>query len=262
MGIEGPRRHRDRQTPGGLGNIARAFAHRNYRIYVIGNSISLIGWWLERVAVGWLTWTLTHSGAWLGLISLADFLPVLFLAPFAGVLADRRDRIWTIRITQWIGCAQACLLAILVVTDAMTIEILFALVLMLGIASGVAQPSRLALIPTLVDRESLASALAINSVVFNLTRFIGPALAGIVIAEIGIAAAFAANAVSYIAFQISLLNLRRLPPQPAVGRQNVLRASVEAFSYVRRHSGIGPMLLLFVVTTIGSMGPIPECRRT
>jgi predicted MFS family arabinose efflux permease len=136
----------------------------------------------------------------------------------------------------------------------MTIEILFALVLMLGIASGVAQPSRLALIPTLVDRESLASALAINSVIFNLARFIGPALAGVVIAEIGIAAAFAANAVSYIAFQISLLNLRGLPPQPAVGRQNVLRASVEAFSYASRHPGIGPMLLLFVVTTIGTRG--------
>ena len=105
------------------------------------------------------------------------------------MLADRRDRVWTIRLTQWIGCVQASLLAILVVSDAMTIEILFALVLMLGIASGVAQPSRLALIPTLVDRESLASALAINSVIFNLARFIGPALAGIVIAEIGIAAA-------------------------------------------------------------------------
>ena len=254
MAIERLRHRTDRRTPGGLGNIARAFAHRNYLIYVSGNSISLIGWWLEKVAVGWLTWTLTHSGAWLGLISLADFLPVLFLAPFAGVLADRRDRVWTIRLTQWIGCAQASLLAILVVSDAMTIEILFALVLMLGIASGVAQPSRLALIPTLVDRESLAAALAINSVIFNLARFIGPALAGIVIAEIGIAAAFAANAVSYIAFQISLLNLRGLPPQLAVGRQNVLRASVEAFSYACRHSGIGPMLLLFVVTTIGTRG--------
>jgi MFS family permease len=88
-----------------LDNIARAFAHRNYRVYVIGNSISLIGWWLERVAVGWLTWTLTHSGAWLGLVALGDFLPVLVLAPFAGVLADRRDRVWTIRITQWVGCA-------------------------------------------------------------------------------------------------------------------------------------------------------------
>ena len=170
------------------------------------------------------------------------------------MLADRRDRVWTIRLTQWIGCVQASLLAILVVSDAMTIEILFALVLMLGIASGVAQPSRLALIPTLVDRQSLASALAINSVIFNLARFIGPALAGIVIAEIGIAAAFAADAVSYIAFQISLLNLRGLPPQLASGRQNVLRASVEAFSYACRHPGIGPMLLLFVVTTIGTRG--------
>jgi len=254
LAIEGLRRRIGRQTTGGLGNIARAFAHRNYLVYVSGNSISLIGWWLERVAVGWLTWTLTHSGAWLGLISFADFLPVLFLAPFAGVLADRRDRVRTIRLTQWIGCVQASLLAILVVSDAMTIEILFALVLMLGIASGVAQPSRLALVPTLVDRESLASALAINSVIFNLARFIGPALAGIVIAEIGIAAAFAANAVSYIAFQISLLNLRGLPPQPAVGRQNLLRASVEAFSYACRHSGIGPMLLLFAVTTIGTRG--------
>jgi predicted MFS family arabinose efflux permease len=254
LAIEGLRRRTDRQTTGGLGNIARAFAHRNYLVYISGNSISLIGWWLERVAVGWLTWTLTHSGAWLGLISLADFLPVLFLAPFAGVLADRRDRVWTIRLTQWIGCVQASLLAILVASDAMTIEILFALVLMLGIASGLAQPSRLALIPTLVDRESLASALAINSVIFNLARFIGPAPAGIVIAEIGIAAACAANAVSYIAFQISLLNLRGLPPQPVVGRPNVLRASAEAFSYACRHSGIGPMLLLFVVTTIGTRG--------
>jgi predicted MFS family arabinose efflux permease len=118
----------------------------------------------------------------------------------------------------------------------------------------VAQPSRLALIPTLVDRQSLASALAINSVVFNLARFIGPALAGLVIAEIGLAAAFAANAVGYIAFQISLLNLRGLPPQPVIGRQNVLRASAEAFSYAYRHPGIGPMLLLFVVTTIGTRG--------
>jgi len=254
LATEEVRGRRDRPSPGGLDNIARAFAHRNYRVYVIGNSISLIGWWLERVAVGWLTWTLTHSGAWLGLVALADFLPVLVIAPFVGVLADRRDRVWTIRITQWIGCAQASVLAILVVYNVMTIEILFALVLMLGIANGVAQPSRLALIATLVDRPSLASALAINSVVFNLARFIGPALAGLVIAEIGTAAAFAANAVGYIAFQISLLNLRGLPPQPAVGRQNVLRAASEAFCYAYRHPGIGPMLLLFVVTTIGTRG--------
>ena len=243
-----------RRPAGGFNNISRAFAHRNYRVYITGNGVSLIGWWLQRVAVGWLAWTLTHSGTWLGLVSLADFLPVLFLSPFAGVLADRRDRVWIIRITQLCGCVQASLLAILVATDTITIDLLFTLVLLLGIASGIAQPARLALIPSLIDRESLASALAINSVIFNLARFIGPAIAGVVIAEVGIGAAFAANAVSYIAFQISLARLRDLPPVPVGEPQNAIRASVEAYAYASRHKGIGPMLLLFAMTAIGTRG--------
>src|SRR5204863_10050 len=110
----------------GFHNIARAFAHRNYRVYLSGNGVSLIGWWLQRVAVGWLAWTLTHSGTWLGLVSLADFLPVLVLSPFAGVLADRHDRVGIIRLSQLAGCAQASLLAVLVWTDWITIELLFA----------------------------------------------------------------------------------------------------------------------------------------
>src|SRR5437660_11968172 len=116
-----------RRPDGGFQNIARAFAQRNYRIYASGNGISLIGWWLQRVAVGWLAWTLTHSGTWLGLVSLADFLPVLFLSPFAGVLADRRDRVWIIRITQLAGGAQASLLALLVWTDPVPIGLVFTL---------------------------------------------------------------------------------------------------------------------------------------
>lgn len=239
---------------GGWHNIARAFAHRNYRVYISGNAISLVGLWLQRVAVGWLAWTLTHSGTWLGLVSLADFLPVLILSPFAGVLADRRDRVRIIRITQLCGCAQASLLAVLVATDTITIEMLFSLVLLLGIASGIAQPARLALIPNLVGRESLASALAINSIIFNGARFIGPAIAGFLIAGVGIGAAFAGNALSYIAFQISLALLRDLPPLPSGERQNAIRASVEAYAYVTRHKGIGPMLLLFIATTIGTRG--------
>jgi predicted MFS family arabinose efflux permease len=239
---------------GGLGNIARAFAHRNYRVYISGNGVSLIGWWLQRVSVGWLAWTLTHSGTWLGLVSLADFLPVLVLSPFAGVLADRRDRVWIIRITQLCGCLQASLLAVLVATGWITIGLLFGLVLLLGIASALAQPARLALIPSLVDRASLPSALAINSVVFNMARFVGPAIAGVLIADVGIAAAFTANAVGYIAFQISLAMLRDLPPLPVGERQNAIRASVEAYAYASRHPGIGPMLLLFAATTIGTRG--------
>jgi len=243
-----------RRPAGGIDNISRAFSHRNYRIYTSGNGVSLVGTWLQRVAVGWLTWTLTHSGTWLGLVSLADFLPVLFLSPIAGVLADRHDRVTTIRITQLIGCAQATLLAVLVAGDWINVQVLFSLVLALGLANAVAQPSRLALIPTLVDRPSLASAVAINSIVFNLARFIGPAIAGVLIAKVGVAAAFAANAVSYISFQIALANLRDVPAVPAGGRQNALRASIDAYIYASGHPGIRPMLLLFIVTTIGTRG--------
>jgi len=243
-----------RRAAGGFGNIALALSHRNYRVYISGSGVSLIGSWLQRVAVGWLTWTLTHSGTWLGLVSLAEFLPVLFLSPLAGVLADRRDRVSIIRITQLLGCLQATTLAVLVWTDLISIHLLFVLVMLLGINQAVAQPSRLALIPTLVDRPALPSALAINSIVFNAARFIGPAIAGVLIAKVGIAAAFAANAVGYIAFQISLANLRDIPVLPAPTAQNALRASIEAYSYASRHPGIAPMLLLFAVTTIGTRG--------
>jgi predicted MFS family arabinose efflux permease len=243
-----------RRAAGGFGNIALALSHRNYRVYISGNAVQLIGTWMQRVSVGWLTWTLTHSGAWLGILSMAEFLPVLFLSPLAGVLADRRDRVGIIRITQLIGCAQAILLAILVATDLISIQLLFVLVMLLGINQGIAQPARLALIPTLVDREALPSALAINSIVFNAARFIGPAIAGVMIARVSIAASFAANAVTYIAFQISLANLRDIPPLPVRAAQNALRASLEAYSYAARHPGIAPMLLLFAVTTIGTRG--------
>ena len=243
-----------RRATGGFDNLAGALSHRNYRVYISGNGISLIGSWLQRVSVGWLTWTLTHSGAWLGLVSLAEFLPVLFLSPLAGVLADRRDRVGIIRVTQLYGCLSATLLALLVWVDLINIHILFLLVLLLGINNGIAQPARLALIPTLVDRAALPSALAINSIVFNLARFIGPAIAGMLIARVSIAAAFAVNAVGYLAFQISLANLRDLPPLPMRAAQNAVRASLEAFSYVRRHKGMAPMMLLFAVTTIGTRG--------
>jgi predicted MFS family arabinose efflux permease len=243
-----------RQAGSGFGNIGRALSHRNYRVYISGNAIQLIGTWMQRVSVGWLTWTLTHSGTWLGLVSMAEFLPVLFVSPLAGVLADRKDRVGIIRVTQLYGCFTATLLAILVGTGFISSHVLFALVLLLGINQGVAQPARLALIPTLVDRDALPSALAINSIVFNLARFIGPAIAGLLIARVSIAAAFAANAVTYIAFQISLANLRDIPPVPVRAAQNAVRASLEAYSYATRHPGIAPMLLLFAVTTIGTRG--------
>jgi predicted MFS family arabinose efflux permease len=238
----------------GIGNVAPAFAHRNYRVYVSGNAIGLIGTWLQRVSVGWLAWTLTHSGAWLGIMSMAEFFPVVFLSPLAGVLADRRNQVSVIRATQIIGGVQASLLALLVYTGAISIESLFALTLLLGITNSFAQPSRMALISNLVDRASLPSALAINSIVFNSARFIGPAIAGLVIAQASVGAAFAVNAATYVIFFIAMTRLRRVPALSGGAGRNVLKASAEAYGYVSRHPGIAPMLLLFTVTTIGTRG--------
>jgi predicted MFS family arabinose efflux permease len=243
-----------RLVPGGIGNVALALAHRNYRIYAGGNAVSLIGVWMQRVAVGWLAWTLTHSGTWLGVMSMAEFFPVVFLSPLAGALADRRDRVRIIRVTQIAGTIEATLLAALVIARVITIGWLFGLTLLLGIFNAMAQPSRLALIPTLVDRPALPSALAINAIIFNSARFLGPAVAGLVIARASVAAAFVVNAATYLVFLVAMANLRGLPPLPVMARQGVIGASIEAYGYASRHAGIAPMLLLFTVTTIGTRG--------
>src|SRR5438874_11475638 len=106
----------------GIGNVAPAFAHRNYRVYVSGNAVGLIGTWLQRVSVGWLAWTLTHSGAWLGIMSMAEFFLVVLLCPLAGVLADRRNQVSVFRTTQIIGGLQASLLAVLCYSCAITLD--------------------------------------------------------------------------------------------------------------------------------------------
>jgi len=214
----------------------------------------LTGVWMQRVAVGWLAWSLTHSGTWLGIVSMAEFFPVVFLSPLAGALADRRDRVGIIRVTQIAGSIEASLLAVLVYTGAITIELLFGLTLLLGIFNAVAQPSRLALIPTLVDRAALPSALAINAIIFNSARFLGPAVAGVIIAKLSVAAAFTVNAVTYVAFLIAMTNLRGIRALPVAATQGVLKASAEAYGYASRHPGIAPMLLLFTITTIGTRG--------
>jgi MFS family permease len=239
---------------GGFGNIARAFASRNYRLFAAGNAISLIGTWLQRVAVGWLAWQLTHSGTWLGLVAFADLFPTVVLSPWAGALADKRDRVRVIRVSQIVAMTQATLLALLTGFGIITIWSLFALAVLLGIANAVNQPARLALIPSLVERINLPSAVAINSIIFNGARFIGPALAGIVIAEGSIALAFAINAASYIAFLLALAGLDGVREDRHHADRKFFSAMIEGYVYAARHPGIGAMLLLMAVTSLGTRG--------
>ncbi len=239
---------------GGFANIARAFASRNYRLFAAGNAISLIGTWLQRVAVGWLAWQLTHSGTWLGLVAFADLFPTVVLSPWAGALADRRDRVRVIWVSQIISMAQASLLAILTAFGIITIWSLFGLAILLGIANAVSQPARLALIPSLVERVNLPSAVAINSIIFNGARFIGPAVAGVIIAEGSVALAFAVNALTYIGFLVALARLDSVKDVVRRADRSFLSAMVEGYLYAARHEGIGAMLLLMAVTSLGTRG--------
>jgi MFS family permease len=236
----------------GFRRIAAALGQSNYRAFTAGNAVSLIGTWLQRVAVGWLAWELTKSGTWLGLVAFADLFPTVLLSPLAGALADRFDRLRIVVVTQILSMLQAVALAALVYADAMTVERLLALTVALGIANAINQPARLALIPSLVEREHLPSAVAINSIVFNSARFLGPAAAGFAIAHGGIAFAFLANALSYIAFLAALVFVRLMPADLAPTRRTILGDTMDGYAYAVGHAGIGPMLLLLAATSLGS----------
>lgn len=242
----------------GLASIRGTLAEPNYGVYVAGNAVSLIGTWMQRIAVGWLAWHLTESAAWLGAMAFADLCPSVVIGPFAGVLADRLSRLRIIVAMQSLAMVQATVLAGLTFADMMTPPLLFALTFLHGTVIGINQPSRLALVPSLVGREHLATAVALNSVVFNLARFIGPAVAGWLIVYLGVAWVFASNAVSFLAFLLALSMIRLAPEPPASGRRmTVLRDVADGAAYIARHPGIGPLVLLFLVVSIGAR-PVVE----
>lgn len=237
--------------------ILRTLGHPDYGLYTLGNSVSLIGMWMQRVSVGWLTWDLTHSGTWLGLVAFADLFPSVFIGLIGGVAADRLDRVRVIMACQGSAMVLAVVLGAITLAGTMTVELLFALTFLGGIVIGFNQPSRLALVSSLVPRESLTTAVAINSIVFNIARFIGPAVAGLVIVASDVAWAFLANAASYLALLIALAVIRRR--NPSAGRDVTLSTSARGglvadigagVGYAARHPGIGPLLALHLVASI------------
>ncbi len=236
-----------------LGAIPRTLAHRNFGIYIAGSSVSLIGTWMQRIAVGWLAWELSHSGAILGLVAFADLFPTIVIGPFGGALADRFDRLRLMRIAQSLIMLQSLTLFALTATGLITVELLIGLVLLGGLVDGLVQPARLALVPSLVPRSAVATAVAINSIVFNLARFAGPALAGLVIVWWGVSMVFALNAMSFLAFLLALARLRLQPlALDGQGRRSMLSAIADGLRYTGGHRGIGPLLLLHAILAVSA----------
>jgi predicted MFS family arabinose efflux permease len=227
--------------------------NQNYGLYTAGNAVSLIGTWMQRIAVGWLAWELTHSGLWLGIVAFADFFPVLLLGAIAGAAADRWDRLKVVKRSQVLSLLQAAILFWLTASGRMNIFLLVALTACQGVIVAFNQPARLALVPSLVDHSDLASAIAINSVIFNLARFIGPMLAGLAIVWSGVAAAFAVNAVSYIAFWLVLSRIRLVSTDSESTKQRSFTAELrDGIRYTARHPAIAALLLLLIAIGIGA----------
>jgi MFS family permease len=233
------------------GTLRALFANRNYTLYTMANGISLVGLWIQRLAVGWLAWQLTNSALWLGVIAFADLCPTLVVGPFAGALADRHSRLRVAWVTQVMAFAQAVTLCVMTWTGAITIWWLLLLTFLLGVFHGAGQPARLALVASLVHRENLGTAIAFNSVVFNSARFAGPALAGVVITTMGIAPAFLMNALSFLGLVVVLPRLKLPQATPKKRPESSLLADVaEGFRYCFGNASIGPLLLMMMAASV------------
>jgi predicted MFS family arabinose efflux permease len=232
--------------------ITRVLRQPTYGTYTAGNGLSLLGTWMQRIAVGWLAWELTGSAAWLGAVAFADLFPTVVVAPLAGAAADRWDRRRILCATVLVNLVQALALTALSATGRLDIWTLLGATLISGIATGVGQPARLALVASLVVRDDLPVAVAINSIVFNVARFLGPAVAGMLIGAGGVSLAFAGNALSFLAFLAALARLRieREQRSPLGAESGLGRDLMEGFRYAAGHPGIGPLLGLLVVTNI------------
>ncbi len=238
----------------GIAFAFRALGSRNYRLFFAGQSISLIGTWMQQIAMIWLVYRLTHSAFLLGVVGFAGQIPTFLLAPFTGVLADRWNRHRTIVVTQALALLQAATLAILVLTGTAQVWHLIALAVILGAINALDMPVRQSFIIQMIERkEDLANAIALNSAMVTATRLLGPSIAGVLIGAFGEGICFLVNAISYVAVIAALLAMRvaPAPARPANGR--MIDGLKEGFAYVAGFAPVRDILLLLAFISLMGM---------
>ena len=234
--------------------IFRALSHRNYRLFFGGQSISLIGTWMQQIAVSWLAYRLTHSAVWLGVVGFSTRIPALVFAPFAGVLADRWNRHRTLVVTQTLSMIQAFILAALVLTGRITIWEVIVLSLILGSINALDVPVRQSFIVDMVESgEDLSNAIALNSTMVNGARLIGPSVAGVLIAAVGEGICFLLNGLTFIAVIAALLAMIVQPKEKPVQSQRIRQQLREGFAYAFASLPIRALILLLAVISLMGM---------
>ena len=229
--------------------------HRNYRLFFTGQLISVSGTWMQNVALAWLVVELTHSPIAVGALAFCRFIPFTVFGLFAGVLADRIDNRRLVIATQATSMALSAVLATLVLTGTATLWMVYLLAVLSSCAIVFDAPGRQALTFQMVGRQELPNAVALNASLFNGSRVIGPALAGVIIAAWGVGACFAINTISFLAVLTSLLLMREeelVPVERAGAPPKVFQGIREGLAYVRRSPQM--RLVLAVVTVVSTVG--------
>ena len=232
-------------------NTFKAFRSRNYRLYFVGQSVSLIGTWMQRTAVYWLIYMQTHSTLMLGVAVFAAQFPSFLFSLIGGVVSDRYDRYRLLLLTQVASMVQATLLFLLIFFIQYTVWEILSLSIMLGIINAFDVPARQSMVYEMVDhKEDLANAIALNSSMVNLARLIGPAIAGIVLEKLGASTCFLLNTLSFMAVILSLLFMKLPKHIPHSSSKKVMRELKEGYEYLKQTPSIAFVILLLACMSL------------
>jgi len=240
----------------GIKSLLRSLRSRNFRLFVTGQSISLIGTWMQSVAMSWLVYRLTGSAFLLGVVGFTSQIPTFLLAPVAGVFADRWNRRHLLIATQALAMLQAAVLAAAVLTGVIQVWHIIVLSILLGVVNAFDIPIRQSFIVEMVSqRKDLSNAIALNSSIVQAARLIGPAIAGLLVASVGEGVCFVLNSVSYLAVLLALAAMNLEPkPNQNKSRRNVLHELQDGFRY---SLGFGPIRTILLMVALVSLTGIP-----
>jgi MFS family permease len=246
-----------------LSHTLRSLAHRNFRLFFAGQVISLVGTWMQQVAMSWVVFQMTRnldqthqdvSAYWLGVVGFAGQIPAFFLAPVAGVLVDRWNRHRLIILTQTLAMLQAFLLAGLTLSGTVSVAWIVVLSVALGLINAFDMPGRQAFLSEMIDtKEDLANAIALNSSMFNAARLVGPALAAVLLAAVGAGLCFLLNGVSYVAVLAALVAMRVRPREIETQRKHLYHGLREGFAYAFGFPPIRSILMLVGLLSMAAM---------
>ena len=234
-----------------LSSTFRAFRNRNYALFFTGQSISQIGTWMQRTALSWVVYSMTHSTFMLGLTIFASQFPSFLLSLYGGIVSDRYDRYKILLFTQTASMAQAILLAALTLTNHYEVWQILTLGIILGVINAFDVPARQPLIHEMVnDKSELSNAVALNSSMVNLAKLLGPALAGVTLQKFGAGICFLLNAISFIAVLTSLLLMKFPEFKAPVVKKKISSELVEGFVYLKQNPHISMILLLLTSVSL------------